>query len=177
MNTPVFRPIYKFSRTLEREGTYDVVCDGINPSLNGFQFSLDSLPGYTDFTNLFDMYRIAKIEIEWSPEYTELTDAALVSNAVNVRFNSAVDITDNSAISVDDLLQYQNLKTTMITQVHKQQWTPAFLMSGLVPCSCWLPTSSPSERHFGIKVSVPPTGVAMTFRARVKLFVECANVN
>lgn len=176
MNTPIYRPIYKFTRTIE--GRYDVATNGIAANLDGFVFTLDQLPDYTDFTRLFDMYRITKVEIEWLPEYTELTDAALVSNAVNVRFNSAVDISDsNPPASVDELLQYGNLKTTGITKPHKSIFTPTFLMGGLVPCQCWLPTSNPSERHYAIKVAIPPTGVAMTFRSRVKLFVECANVN
>jgi hypothetical protein len=176
MKCPIYRPIYKFQRVIERDG-YDIVADGINPSLSGLLFTLDSLPDYTDFTRLFDMYRITKVEIEWKPEYTELTDAALVSNAVNVRFNSTVDISDSAAPgSVDEILQYQQLKSTGITQTHTRTFTPSFLMGGLVPCTCWLPTSAPSERHYGIKVGIPPTGVAMQFRSRVKLWVECANV-
>jgi len=176
MNTPVYRPVHKFSRTVE--GAYDIICDGIIPSLSGLIFQLSSLPSFTDFTNLFDMYRITKIEIDWVPEYTELTDAALVSNAVNVRFNSVVDISDAAApLAVNDLLQYETVKSTSITKGHSRSWKPCFLMNALVPCSCWLPTSAPNERHYAIKVAVPPTGVAMTFRSRVKFFVECANVN
>lgn len=175
MNTPVFRPVYKFTRTIE--GRYDVTTNGISQELQGFVFTLDQLPGYTDFTNLFDMYRISKIEIEWLPEYTELTDASVLSNAVNARFNSSVDISDVSPpASVDDLLQYQTVKSTGITKSHKQSFAPSFLMGGLVPCSCWLPTSNPSERHYAIKIAVEPTGVAMTFRSRVKYYVEMANV-
>jgi len=175
MNTPVYRPVYKFTRSVE--AAFDVACNGIAPTLLAFQFTLDTWPGYTDFTNLFDMYRISKIEIDWVPEYTELTDAALVSNAVNVRFNSCIDISDASPpTTVDDVLQYSTVKSTGITKQHKQSFTPCFLMGGLVPCSCWLPTSSPSERHFAVKVAVPATGVAMTFRSRAKIYVECANV-
>lgn len=176
MNCPVYRPIYKFTRTIDQ--TYNIFCDGINQSVGAYVFTLDQLPGYTDFTKLFDMYRITKVEIEWSPEYTELTDAALASNAVNVRFYSAVDISDSGSPSTyQDILEYGNMVSTPITQTHKQGWKPTFLMGGLVPCQCWLPTSAPSERHYGIKWGIPPTGVSMEFRAKVKLYVECANVN
>lgn len=176
MKCPVYRPVYKFSRVIEER--FDISTDGINPSLTAFVFTLDTLPDYTDFTRLFDMYRITKVEIDWVPEYTELTDAALVSNAVNVRFNSTVDLTDASApASVDEVLQYQQLLSSGITKPHKRVWQPTFLMGGFVPCSCWLPTSAPSERHYGLKVAIPPTGVAMTFRSRCRLFVECSNVN
>jgi len=176
MRSPVYRPIYKFSRCVE--GTRDITCNGIVPALGAFNFTLDMLPGFSDFTNLFDMYIIKKIEIDWVPEYTELTDAALISNAVNVRFNTAIDIADsNSPASVDEVLEYSTLLSTGITKTHKRVFSPAFLMGGLVPCSCWLPTSAYSERHYSVKYAIPPTGVAMTFRSRCRLFVECANVN
>jgi len=177
MKCPVFRPVYKFNRISE-DTIFNVVTDGINPYLSAFTFSLSQLPNYSDFTNLFDMYRITKISIDWVPEYTELTDAALVSNAVNVRFNSAIDLTDQLAPgSVNEVLQFQQLKSSGITQTHSRSWIPSFLMGGLVPCTCWLPTTSPAERHYGLKIGIPATGVAMTFRARVRLNVECANVN
>lgn len=177
MKCPVFRPVYKFTRTSE-DAAFNIVCDGINPTLSAFTFSLSQVPNSTDFTNLFDMYHITKIEIDWVPEYTELTDASVLSNAVNVRFNSAIDLTDSLApASVNEVLQFQQLVSTGITKPHARKWSPTFLMGGLVPCSCWLPTTSPAERHYGLKIGVPATGVAMTFRAKVKYFVECANVN
>lgn len=176
MRSPVYRPVYKFSRTINDR--YNFSTDGINPTLVAFVFTLDQLPDYTDFTRLFDMYKIQKIEIQWNPEYTELTDAALVSNAVNVYVNSVVDLTDaSSPSSVDELLQSQQLQQTSVTKVHSRKWQPTFLMGGLVPCSCWLPTSSPGSRHYCVKVAVPPTGVAMTFRSRAKFSLEFANVN
>ena len=177
MSCPVYRPVYKFIRVVE--GTYDLSTDGINPTFAGLAFSLDSLPQYTDFTNLFDMYRITKVEIDWLPEYTELTDAALVSNAVNVRFNSAVDLADDAApSSVDEILQYQQLVSTGITRPHARSWKPTINMSETnIPCYCWVPTSEAGRKHHALKVAIPPTGVAMTFRSRVKYYVECANVN
>ena len=65
------------------EGMYDIMADGINPSLGVFNFSLNDLPGYTDFTALFDQYKIDRIEIEWCPEYTELTDA-ITNTSINL---------------------------------------------------------------------------------------------
>jgi hypothetical protein len=176
MTCPVYRPIYKFNRTIEE--LYDITTDGVNPALGGFFFSLDILPDYTDFTNLFDLYRIAKIEIEWLPEYTELTDAALISNAVNVRLNTVIDLSNSTApATVGEILQFQQLKSTSITKPHARSWMPTFLMGGLTPCRCWLPSASPSQAHLGIKYALTPTGVAMVFRSRVKLYIECANVS
>jgi len=176
MKCPVYRPVYKFSRFVEAR--YDISTNGIAAELGAFTFSLDALPSYTDFTNLFDMYRITRIEVCFQPEYTELTDAALVSNAVNCYFNTAIDLVDASPpVNVDDLLQYQQLESTSITKQHVRKWNPTILMGGNIPCSCWLPTSNPSESHYALKYAIPPTGVAMTFRSRVRVHLEFANVN
>jgi hypothetical protein len=174
MTQPRLKPVVNFSRTVQLRD-YDVVCDGINPTLSGYVFSLDSLPDYTDYTNLFQSYRITKIKINWKPEYTELTDAALVSNAVNVNFNSAVDQTNNSAPgSVNELIQYQSCKSTGITKQHNRSFIPAMMMSGVTPCECFIACTNPSERLFGIKVAIPPTGVAMTFHSTITFFLTCA---
>lgn len=176
MRCPVYRPVYKFHRTIEE--AFDLTCDGINPTLGAFTFSLSQVPNSTNFTNLFDVYRITKVKVDWIPEYTELTDAALVSNAVNVRFNTAIDLTDSSVpADVDTVLTYQQLHSTGITKPHSRQWVPTFLMGGLVPCTCWLPTSAPTQAHYGLKYGIPPTGVEMILRSRMKLWIECANVN
>lgn len=176
MTCPVYRPVYKFSRQVQE--VFNINCDGINPSLGAFVFALNQLPDYTDFTRLFDMYRIAKIEICYFPEYTELTDAALVSNAKNVQFNTVVDLTDASSPgTVDEVLQYQQIASTPITKEHTRRWEPTILMGGTTPCRCWLPTSNDGERHYALKFGIPPTGVAMELRSRVRFYLEFANVN
>lgn len=174
---PVFRKIHTVKRVIEE--AFDISTDGINPELVAFKFKLDDLPGYTDLTNLFDMYRIDRISIRFSPEYTELTDAALVSNAVNVFFNSVIDLTDaNVPASVHELLQYESLVSTGITKEHSRSWVPTYLTAeGGVPYRSYIPTSDASVNHMGLKVAIPTTGVSMTFRARVTMEVSLANVN
>jgi len=172
----VYKPVHKFKRVVE--DNYDIVTDGINPSLAAIRFNLSQLPSYTDFTSLFDMYRIDRIDIKFTPEYTELTDAALVSNAVNVYFNSAVDLTDSTTpASVNEVLQFQSLVSTGITKEHNRSWVPTYLDADNIPCRSFLPTSNASIRHYCLKVAIPATGVAMTFRARVTMHLSCANVN
>lgn len=137
-------------------------------------FSLNDLPNYTEFTALFDLYKIERIEIEWTPEYTELTDASLASNAVNVYFNTAIDPAGNAPASVDDVLQYRSLHSTPITKMHKRDFVPAFLMDGIVPASCYISCASPSSNLYGIVYGIPATGVAMVFRSRVKYHLSLA---
>ena len=150
------------------------MADGINPSLGVFNFSLNDLPGYTDFTALFDQYKIDRIEIEWFPEYTELTDASTLSNAKNVQLNTAIDPAGATPAAVTDVLQFRTLHSTSITKVHKRDFKPAYLVDGISPVSMYLNTSSPSSNWFGISYGVDPTGVAMDFRSRAKFYLSMA---
>ncbi len=167
MNQPNLYPNVCITRIVE--GAYDVICDGINPSLYGFNFSLNDVPGYTEFTGLFQTYCIESVELWWRPEYTVLSDASTLSSAINVEFNSCIDTTDGTApATVDAVLQYQSCAHTGITFNHYRRVRPSYLMDNVIPACARLATASPSLNWYGVKVGVPPTGTAMTFRSVAK---------
>jgi len=172
MEQPLPKPIVQFKRTFQ--SSFDIVCDGINPSVGIFNFSLNDLPNSTEFSTLFQMYKINKVKITWRPEYTELTDAALVSNAVNVNFNSAIDPSGNTPLTVADVLQYQSCQSTGITKQHSRSLSPYLFMDGTSPCQCFVSTNSTSTNFWGLNYGIPPTGVAMTFRSTVVYHITCA---
>ena len=163
MLTPVLRPTMTVTRRVET--TFDIAADGINPSLGLFAFSLSQLPNVTDFTNLFQMYRIDSISIVWRPEYTELTDAAPVSNAVNVGFHTAVSVDNAAPVSVASVLECSNASTTSITREHRVLLHPQILMNNIMPCSCAITTLNTSALWYGVKYGIDPTGVSMRFRS------------
>jgi len=173
ISQPRYKPVVNFSRTLTR--TFDIVCDGINPSLGTFLFSLQQLPDYTDFTNLFQVYKLTKIKVNFKPEYTELTDAALVSNAVNVNFNSAIDqVSGAPPATVDEVTQYQSCKSTGITKPHQRSFSPTMLTSSSMPCSCFISYVNPGERHYGFVYGIPPTGISMEFKSTITFYLQAA---
>lgn len=163
MLTPILRPTMTITRRIET--TFDIVTDAINPNLGIFAFNLNQCPNATEFTSLFQMYRIDQVSIVWRPEYTELTDAALASNAVNVAFNSAVTVDNAAPVAVTSVLECSNCSSTSITREHRVTLRPQILMSNIMPCSCAISTLSPGTFWYGLKYGIPPTGVAMTFRS------------
>lgn len=162
----------KFERTVE--GLFDITTDGVNPTLGVFNFSLNDLPNYTEFTALFDQYRIDKIEIEWYPEYTVLSDASTLSSAKNVQLNTAIDVAGATPAAVDDVLQFRTLKTTGITERHKRSFRPAYLVDSISPAYLYLNCSSPSSNLWGVSYGILPSGTAMVFRSRAKYFLSLA---
>lgn len=172
MGIPLQGTPLKFQRTVE--DAFNIVCDGINPSVGTFNFSLNDLPNYTEFTALFDMYKIDKIEIEFYPEYTVLSDGGVTSPAIDVQLNTAIDPTGQSITAVSDVLQYSTLVATGISKNHKRTFVPSYLMDGILPCACYISTASPSSNLWGLAFGVAPTGTAMTFRSRAKFFLSLA---
>jgi hypothetical protein len=168
MSQPNYYPTVAITRVVT--GLWDVVNDGINPSLYAFTFQLASLPAYGDFTSLFQTYCIEQIEAWWRPEYTELTDASVLSNAINVEFSSAIDtINSTTPAAVTDVYQYQNCAHTGITQNHYRKFKPSYLMDNVIPTCARTSCDFTSLRWIGVKVTVPPCGVAMTFRSTLKV--------
>ena len=147
------------------EGLYDQTNTGLTATLAAINFSLSDIPGYTELTAMFQSYCIEEIRFWFRPEYTVLSDASALSNSVNVELNTAIDLVDSSApASVDALLEYQSLAHTSITQSHYRKFKPAYLIDSILPTCSLISTSSPSVNWYGLKVAIPPTGVAMTFR-------------
>lgn len=156
------------------EALYDINCDGINPAFGVFDFSLNDLPSSTDFTNLFALYKIERIEIEWYPEYTVLSDGGVTSPAVNVLLNTAIDPSGRTPSQVSDVQQYRTLHSTGISKTHKRDFVPAVLIDGIAPMSTYLSTASPSTNWWGVVYGVLPTGTAMRFRSRAKFHLSLA---
>ena len=170
MNQPNLAPVVVTKRHVT--GIFDVSTDGINPTLVGLNFKLNQIPGYTEFTAMFQTYCIEKVDLWLRPEYTELTDAAIASNSVNVELFSAIDTTDSTApASVNALLEFQSLAHTGITQNHYRSVRPSYLMDGAIPVCSRISTASPSVSWYGLKIAIPPTGTAMVFRSTARFTV------
>ena len=146
-----------------------MVNTGITATVVAYSFSLNDLPGYTEFTSMFQSYCIEQVEIWWRPEYTVLSDSSALSNAINVEFASAIDLVDSSPpVSVDALLEYQSVAHTPITLSHYRKIHPAYLIDNVSPSCALISTASPSTNWYGVKCAVPACGTAMTFRSFAK---------
>lgn len=148
-------------RTFNIKRTFDAGNIASQPSspnftLGSFQCALSQLPGYTEFTNLFDQYRINKVRIDFIPCATQ--------NGLNTTFNlfhMCVDHTDVTAPTVpSDVYQYDNHRTVRPYQPFSLTYKPAIAAtywqgttaSGYGPKSgAWVDSKSPGCAHYGCK--------------------------
>lgn len=156
-----------------------IICDGINPALYAFNFSLSDLPNYTEFTNLYDNYKINAVKVNFYPKITESVSTGSVNNPdATVRFLSVIDYNDSTPpLSVQELRDYKTCKASSILRPKSRYiYKPKIVDSSSTVRSAWIATSSPSTNWFGLKVAIDPTTTAMTFGIEAKYYCSFKNV-
>lgn len=123
----------------------------------GYLFSLNSVPNFTDFTNLFDSYAIERVDI------------ALLAGTAVLQVYGAPDYDDVVApTGVADMLERQNVLVRSLNVAATQQFRASIvprvqINSGvttgvmLAPPAVRLDCADPSTGHFGYKLWIQPS--------------------
>ncbi len=132
-------------------------------------FTLDSVAGSSDFTSLYDQYRILSVEIEMMPSGSDITSGSIVI---------APDYDDATALSVSNLLQYsKSLRYPVGKPIFLKLNQPCadgtvYGTSGAAPAvnlvSPWLDCGKPDVQHYGLKISSSVVGNATTYQIMVR---------
>lgn len=169
--------IHRFKRTCKLDNlvvSYNSTTGvgvGSNPA---YQFTLNSLPDYNEFINLYDMYRITGVKLSIIPAAQAITSAVSGSTASSgfSRVNSVIDFDDNTVLaSENNALQYSTLRTTGYSRTHSRYIQPKLSVSiddqlnatlASAPSqNRWISTEFPEVEHRGIKVWInPPVNTA-----------------
>jgi len=190
--------VHSFKRTCKLDNvSASITAAGVATGIsNAYQFTLDSLPNYTEFTALYDLYKINGIKLSFVPsasEYINSTTSSVTAQNGFQRFNTVLDFDDTSVpVSENELLQYASLKTTPGWATHSRYFKPRVntVVEGIVGATLgsastapkWISTLNPEVEHLGIKVFVPPPiagssiGAAITYTVYATYYITCRNV-
>lgn len=164
-------------------GLSDLVINTSLTTLTAFNFSLNDLPNYTEFTDLYDMYKINAVKITFNPQMNMNNSLTPLNNAIaSARFFSAIDYNDSAApLSVNELREYRTVKYTTILKPHKRMiYKPKILDTSGYSISPWMGTAYPTTNYFGLKVAVEPmestTITSMRFSIECKYYLSFKNV-
>lgn len=165
--------VYLFKRHCAPFGVLTI--DNISNTLTGYNFSLGDIPNPTEFTNLYDCYKINAVKITFLPQMTVSNSLGSVNNPdASARFFSAIDYNDSGAVStIDQIREYQSVKCTPILRKHSRYFKPKIMDAGSVynPGSRWLTCGSTAPNYFGIKIAVEPMGSSTTLS--MDYSIEC----
>jgi len=147
-----------------------------NDAFTPRSFGLSDLPDYTDFTNLFDWYKINKIVVRLLPYFSQTTDVpnsatfGTFSSASNLRIFTAIDTglapTLTAANAVNTIRQYSNCKVTPYIKGQTRSFRPRYdgldaetVESQTVGPTPWIDTTSTSAIHYGLLIAIDTSGL------------------
>lgn len=136
-------------------------------TLGVYTFQLSDLVNYTEFTNLFDEYKINSVCLKFFPSLT-----AKVSQFTNGVLVTAIDKNDGNATgSVNELLQHDDCIVVDLCQNNtfiidnprmnvssQTATTPTF--AGQTSMSGWVNNTTPTVQHYGFRWAIPATTAA-----------------
>jgi len=140
--------------------------DTVGSVYGGTYFFLGQVPGSSDFTNLFDQYRIRKVVLQFKANqqsFTSSTGSSAVTN-IPTRIVTAIDYDDSVApTSLNELREYNTAQVNTMVESFTREIRPAVSIMAYegVGSTGWISTNDPGVPHYGIKWAVP-SAVAST---------------
>lgn len=180
------QPVQFFKRTQYLSGFLSN--STANDVFGAMVFTLSSIPNVTDFTHLYDQYKINGVKVSFIPRGTNSDIGNPISSpgytGQSVGVFSALDYDDNnSPTSIQQLCEYQNMKMTRSHQVHTRYLKPRLLATGplnstgttantMVRKPTWIDCTDTLVPHFGVKYCLQQApNVAQQFDVKVDYYL------
>lgn len=172
------QPVHYFKRHVDR-GTITSDSSG-TATTGGLHFKLEDVPNYSEFTALYDAYKICAVKVNFIPisNVTYSPDGtATASWSINYeRMFTAIDCNSSSVGStIDELRQYRNCKWSKNNVVHSrffypkvQQTVETSIPSETTGKQPWISTTSASCSYYGLKYAFEQTNNDNNPRYRVE---------
>lgn len=136
-------------------------------ALQQYTFNLSDVPGYTEFTALFDFYKINAVKVRFIPMFSASVFSAYITtgplsnysnfetptttNPSSLRLFTCIDYNSSGALTVAEIREYNNCKYSTYLKGHKRYIKPKFdldtrasngAQTGKNP---WVATASPTQ--------------------------------
>lgn len=149
-------------------------------------FSLDKLPSYSEFANLFDQYRINKVVVKFVPQVNQVMTGTAAASAIVPVIYTAID-TDgqNTPTSGTDIQQYATCREVSANKPFKRVLVPRCaapvyqggVSSGYLECPArqWLDVNYVSVTHYGLIYYANPAVAVGQFSYRIDViyYIAC----
>lgn len=185
----ISQPIHYFTRF--QDGGSITALASTTTTYGVVYFELASVPGYAEYTAMYDFYKINAVQVRFIPTYNvSVTGTATVTenSAFNNRLITVIDYNDRAVpTSVSDLRQYGNCKVGPNNRVHKRFLHPRPTIAidedsgsgsvynvGQTP-NVWISTAANQCEWYGIKYGIqhnPLTSDIVVYKLEFKLYLS-----
>lgn len=128
----------------------------------GIYFYLAQLSNYTEFTALFDQYKITGIRVQLLPQQNvnQTTSGAITTPTIMtcIDYNSV-----NIPAQSSDVLEFQNSQVTTYDQKVDRYFRPKIAVASYSgtfasysSVDTWVDTNSPNVQYYGFRAWIPP---------------------
>jgi len=161
-SAPMSAPRRDRAVTFRRTYSITILSANTGVTANGFSFALSNLPNYTEFTSLFDQYRILQASVSFLP-YANSSSSGAVSGSFPGIIASAIDYDDASLPGATDLQQYESYKRnpafeefvrTIKPRVAIAAYNGSTFTGYVNRYAPWIDANSPSVPHYGLKTVI-----------------------
>lgn len=112
---------HQFTRIDWRQNAFQLTGAG-GVTLGAYTFKLSDLPNYTEFTSLYDQYKINKVQVTFIPK---INGAMLNAGAQLPVIHSMIDSSDATPpATLAEMMENEDVKSTRGNQLHKRYFTP-----------------------------------------------------
>ena len=163
-SAPVGSSVYTTTRRLPLG---EILGDGSGSFQNATNYSitLNQLPNASDFTNLFDQYRIDRVTVHFYPRASTVSDTSGLTNPSGVMLLTAAVDLDGAAAppTLNELLEYGSCQQHMLNQHRSITFQPrvkttqAGASGPLMPIGTWIDSANPNMIYNGLRTYVGST--------------------
>ena len=182
----VKQPVQYFKRTDYLSGA--ITASSLADTFGTYVFSLAQIPDVSDFTNLYDQYQIKMVKWTIIPRGNSMDVQTGLTTGQNMGVFSVLDYDDNTTpTTLDELMQYQNMRMTRSTQQHKRVLRPKLrnavvgsagvIANGNNTRHTWIDCNNTTVPHYGIKYALQqlPNG-SQIYDLKVDYYLAFKNV-
>jgi hypothetical protein len=185
----IAQPIQYFKRSVWSPSTFNLT-NGID-NFRGLNFRLNQLPNFSEFTSLYDQYKICGVKVELYPRYDTATQTpGLIGTSPDTSYQqtrvfSVLDYDDSSTFTtMDTLMQYQNIKETSSVQKHVRFLKPKYanrifatgVSDGFKPGSGFIDCTYNNVEHYGVKFGFQAPSMNLSYDMRTTFYLAFKNV-
>lgn len=133
----------------------------VSGAAGAFAYKLSDLPGASEFTTLFDQYRIKFVECHFIPDNNVAFLTATGDTMPRALLLTVPDYDDDTAPTLSSMFEREGTQFVPVRQQHVRRFVPrcqtaAWQTGGatgvaVMPRNQWLDVGSPSIPHYGIK--------------------------
>jgi hypothetical protein len=147
--------VYKIKRVVDGSGSLTQTT--LTPLLGALSFKLNLLDNYTEFTALFDMYKIDYIEVKFIPQFNMQT--ITTNSTITPNLYTVLDYDDATApASISELRQFSTFREDRFDYVVTRAIQPRMAVAAYsgaftsyANTRSWVDCNSPGIEWYGVK--------------------------